>query len=322
MRDQYLYFLFHTVNAVPLGKNNAANARLMSEIQRLFDERASPGEATSVGKGPTPSPTQFRYQGPKHWSSSDVNSLIRARCQDNPPTFRQIAEELNRFHERVGTKVDREFTAKICSNKWYSLFPNQLDANRTVEYCRMLQKKWPNLQYFTKTETVGDKSRPPKLIALHIIWPWSQEIIVSLAGKQYLLAEHAHNMQPIHTLHTRAKHEQNKQNVCRTCTKLTWHSQTCRTYIKQTPSNMQNIYQTCRTYVKHAAHAQNMQNICQTWCTCTKHAEHAQNMQHMHQKCRTHTKHAAHALKMQNTYKTCRICTKHAEHALNVQNMH
>ena len=295
MRDQYLYFLFHTVNAVPLGKNNAANARLMSEIQRLFDERASPGEATSVGKGPTPSPTQFRYQGPKHWSSSDVNSLIRARCQDNPPTFRQIAEELNRFHERVGTKVDREFTAKICSNKWYSLFPNQLDANRTVEYCRMLQKKWPNLQYFTKTETVGDKSRPPKLIALHIIWPWSQEIIVSLAGKQYLLAEHAHNMQPIHTYthvlstsktsRTYAEHAQNSHDTRKhaehTSNRL---HQTCRTYIKHAEhmSNMQHMHKTCRTYAKHDAHAQNMQNMHKTCSTCTKNAEHTQNMQHMH----------------------------------------
>ena len=80
--------------------------------------------------------------------------------------------------------MDRDFTAKICSNKWYSLFPNQLDANRTVEYCAMLQKQWPNLQYFTKTETVPDKSRPPKLIALHIVWPWSQEIVATLAGKQ------------------------------------------------------------------------------------------------------------------------------------------
>ena len=79
MRDQHLYFLFHTVNAVPLGKNNGANARLMSEIQRSLDEIASSGEATSVGKGPTPSPTQLTYQAPKHWSSSDVNTLIRAR---------------------------------------------------------------------------------------------------------------------------------------------------------------------------------------------------------------------------------------------------
>ena len=160
----------------------------MRKIEEICEERASPGEAASVGNGSTvPISTQFdfRYEAPKHWSQSDVNTLIRARCQDNPPTFRQIAEELNRHHERIGSTVDREFTAKHCSNKWYSLFPNQLDANRTVEYCRKLQRQWPNLKYFTKTESVADNSRPPKLIALHIVWPWSKDLVVTLAGSTF-----------------------------------------------------------------------------------------------------------------------------------------
>lgn len=160
----------------------------MSELEANLDERTSPstspGKTTSTNTAPIASQSTFRYQQPKQWSRADVSTLIRARCQDNPPTFRQIAEELNRFHERIGRSTDHKFTAKICSNKWYSLFPNQLDSNRTVEYCRLLQKKWPNLEYFTKTETVSDKSRPPKLITLHVIWPWSKEIVATLAGRR------------------------------------------------------------------------------------------------------------------------------------------
>ena len=128
----------------PSGKDNSANCDVLRQIQEMCAERATTsGTTTSAETGPALSQSQFEYQyeAPKHWSQSDVNTLIRARCQDNPPTFRQIAEELNRFHEHVGTQVDRKFTAKQCSNKWYSLFPNELDANRTVEYCRKLQRQ-------------------------------------------------------------------------------------------------------------------------------------------------------------------------------------
>ena len=172
----------------PSGKDNSANCDVLRQIQEMCAERATTsGTTTSAETGPALSQSQFEYQyeAPKHWSQSDVNTLIRARCQDNPPTFRQIAEELNRFHEHVGTQVDRKFTAKQCSNKWYSLFPNELDANRTVEYCRKLQRQWPNLQYFTKTERVPDNSRPPKLIALHIVWPWIKQIVSTLTDSTF-----------------------------------------------------------------------------------------------------------------------------------------
>ena len=121
--------------------------------------------------------SQVKCETPKRWGKADMMTLVHARSQDNPPTFRHIAEELNRFHDHVGSTVDRKFTAKHCSNKWYSLFPSQLDANRTVEYCAELKKHWPNFHYYTKAERVPDNSRAPKLLELHIVWPWSKDLV-------------------------------------------------------------------------------------------------------------------------------------------------
>jgi len=157
---------------IPIGKNNEVNVELMSTIS-LNVSVNSAARGTSSNRTVSPS----KYESPKRWRQADMTTLLRARSQDNPPSFRHIAEELNRFHDNIGSTVDRKFTAKHCSNKWYSLFPSQLDANRTVEYCASLKKCWPNFHYYTKAEACVDKTRAPKLLELHIVWPWCKDLV-------------------------------------------------------------------------------------------------------------------------------------------------
>ena len=112
-----------------------------------------------------------------------MNTLISGRCNDNPPSFRQITFCLNEHHARIGTCIDRSFTALNCANKWGRLFPGALDANRSVQYCQRLQRKWPGLKYFTETEKPDTEiNSSPKLLALHIIWPWAKKIMMTLRG--------------------------------------------------------------------------------------------------------------------------------------------
>ena len=118
----------------------------------------------------------------KVWSPEDVQTLISARCEDNPPTFRNIAKELNRCQERIGDNSDREFNTRDCINKWARLFPTSLDANRAVEYCQHLRQKWPELFFETVTEAgPHSEAQAPKLLELHIVWPWSRSIMKSLS---------------------------------------------------------------------------------------------------------------------------------------------
>ena len=53
----------------------------------------------------------------KNWTTADINALISARCNDNPSSFRHIAFCLNQHYNRIGIRIDRPFTGRICVNK-------------------------------------------------------------------------------------------------------------------------------------------------------------------------------------------------------------
>ena len=104
------------------------------------------------------------------WDDNDVGDLVSMRCQPNPPTYANIAFALNRSNARLGVQMDRPFTATCCNNKWLNMFPASQDVNRAVQYVRDLQKNWSELYFRTETE-ISDEEGPPKLLALHIVWP-------------------------------------------------------------------------------------------------------------------------------------------------------
>ena len=92
-------------------------------------------------------------QSPKKWSADDVRDLVDARTQPNAPTFRNIAEELNRSYRRTGKPLDRPFTADDVRNKWKRLYPSSEDANRSIQFLRDLRKKWPGFVFRTVKES-------------------------------------------------------------------------------------------------------------------------------------------------------------------------
>jgi len=105
----------------------------------------------------------------KKWRPDDINTLLASRCQTNPPTFTNIAHELNRLNKRLGLTIDRQFTSRDCVNKWYSLFPSSQDAHMTLNFLKELKKLWPQLRMVTTLDEGNDLDRPPMLTALHIV---------------------------------------------------------------------------------------------------------------------------------------------------------
>ena len=55
------------------------------------------------------------------------------------------------------------------------------DVNRAMEHLRKLQKIWPDLYFHPQKETGDDIQQPAKLIGLHIVWPWSKELMKTLS---------------------------------------------------------------------------------------------------------------------------------------------
>ena len=117
----------------------------------------------------------------KQWRDEDVDILLNARCQTNPPTFKHVANQINLVNRTAGTCVDREFTAKDCYNKWINMFPTCDDANKAVAWLTELKKSWPGLYFQTESSPSSDGSRPPCLTAIYIVWPWSRELMKVLA---------------------------------------------------------------------------------------------------------------------------------------------
>ena len=108
-------------------------------------------------------------QDVKVWTEVCVDALIESRSRRNPPSFRNVAAELNRLTQQIGLdKIDREYTARDCINKWKQLFPSGQDANLTVKYLRSLMEKWPDTT--VKIEhTAASVSCRPVIKALHIV---------------------------------------------------------------------------------------------------------------------------------------------------------
>ena len=116
----------------------------------------------------------------RQWHDRDLADLVDARCRASPPSFKNIAHQLNRTYLRSNQDLERPFTAKELIAKWCTLFPASQDANKTVQYLNDLQKTWPGLYFHTEKENSRRIGVPPKLIALHIVWSWSVDIMTTL----------------------------------------------------------------------------------------------------------------------------------------------
>ena len=77
---------------------------------------------------------------PQEWNKWSLEYLVQARCQPNPPTFKNIAFFLN--HNEDQSPQDRPFTVRDCINKWQSFFPMSTDVNRAMEHLRKLQARF------------------------------------------------------------------------------------------------------------------------------------------------------------------------------------
>ena len=149
--------------------------------RKIYRAYTGTNAESDVGRSVDSVSSVRRRRDPKIWCADDTKTLIAMRCTDNPSTFRQIALALNRTHEVVGTVIDRRFEAQDCMNKWSRMFPSAMDANKTLEYVKSLQKKWPGLVFKTRTEKCNDNSRAPTLIALHVVWPWAADLMATLS---------------------------------------------------------------------------------------------------------------------------------------------
>ena len=169
-------FKFHlnkSTGVYHAGSTNEENVLTYHSLSSRYEHHISSSTNTSDRVKSQPPP--------KVWTDDDINTLICSRCQPNPPTFRHISNELNRHHIRTDTITDRSFTTTDCKNKWSTLFPSAEDANMTCEYLRELQKKWPGMFFLPQLDRGSDGKQTPKLIALHIVWPWSNEMMKTLS---------------------------------------------------------------------------------------------------------------------------------------------
>lgn len=125
-----------------------------------------------------------RRRNPLIWSEEEIDDLVEARCRANPPTYRNIAANLNRNRSSLlGSDPSKEgFTVRDCINCWHRLFPTAQDANRTMEYVREVERVWPGTYVHPEVEGDADVDGPPKLTALHIVWPWSKELMTTLGN--------------------------------------------------------------------------------------------------------------------------------------------
>lgn len=117
-------------------------------------------------------PKYFYDRFGQKWDDTDIDYLIQARCQPNPPTFRHICFFLNEKHNGVNP-----WTVRECTNKFHSLFPMGTDVNRTVKYIKDLQKRWPQFYWHTQTAGGEDLRGRTQLVALHLVWPWSKKLM-------------------------------------------------------------------------------------------------------------------------------------------------
>lgn len=116
---------------------------------------------------------------PKNWTPMESEYLILSRSTPNPPTFKNIAVAMNRLCG--GVDSDREFTTRDCINKWNRLFPSSSDVHNTIRYLKELETHWPGTYFHPEKETGSDIIGSPKLLALHIVFPWSRDLMRTLS---------------------------------------------------------------------------------------------------------------------------------------------
>ena len=51
-----------------------------------------------------------------------------------------------------------------------------------MRFLRRLKKKWPGLHVVPETDTHQDTNESPRLVALHIVWPWSTKLMKTLSS--------------------------------------------------------------------------------------------------------------------------------------------
>lgn len=107
------------------------------------------------------------------WTEREINFLTISRGTPNPPTFEHISRSLS--------YMGAQRSAAECKNKWYKLFPSNSDVNNAVEHLRDMRKHWPGLYFHPQKQVSTDSDGHPQLIALHIVWPWSKDIMRTLS---------------------------------------------------------------------------------------------------------------------------------------------
>ena len=111
---------------------------------------------------------------PQVWTKSEINFLTISRGSPNPPTFEHISRGLS----LIGG-VER--SASECRSKWYKMFPSSSDVNDTIEHLREMKKQWPRLFIHPEKQVSKGVDGHPQLIALHIVWPWSADVMTTLS---------------------------------------------------------------------------------------------------------------------------------------------
>lgn len=122
------------------------------------------------------------------WTDEEVADLLEARCRASPPTYRNIAATLNRNRNRnrlPGAVTDEVLTPQDCINCWHRLFPSAEDANRTMEYLNSLKRVWPRTHIHTEKEGSVDVDGAPKLTAIHVVFPWSKDVMKNLQSSLF-----------------------------------------------------------------------------------------------------------------------------------------
>ena len=146
------------------GSSNEKNVVKYGEIKRQFCTMVSTQQVPDT------------ISEPKQWSTMELEYLVLSRSKPNPPTFKNIAVAMNKLC--VG---DREFTERDCINKWNMLFPGSSDVNNTMLYLKQLTTHWPGTYYHPEKETGPGIIGSPKLLGLHIVFPWSRELMKTLS---------------------------------------------------------------------------------------------------------------------------------------------
>ena len=125
----------HIYTRTNSGQENKKSVKIYSECKKQYAKAVEVASATERAK------MAQRRQMAKEWRDADVGALIESRCQTDPSSFRDIAEELNRSYEKTKNHLDRPFTKNDCANKWRRLFPPSREPlDLKIDHKRLLSR--------------------------------------------------------------------------------------------------------------------------------------------------------------------------------------